>query len=102
MTRLCYMGLPSGYLKVKNEVKRYVTFSKYNPLSNLRPQGPFDIIFCRNVMMYFDDNDCERLLQKLYKYVRIGGYLIVGTSENIFGYDHKFRSIKGKQGIYTK
>jgi len=95
-------GKQKGYVRVKNEVKNHITFLKYNLLSNPRPQGPFDIIFCRNVMMYFNDNDCEKLLQKLYKSLKSSGYLIVGTSENIFGYDHKFRSIKGKQGIYTK
>ncbi len=95
-------GKQEGHVKVNNEVKKHVTFSKHNLLSNLGPKGPFDIIFCRNVMMYFDDHDCERLLEKLYKNIKDGGYLIVGASENIFGYDHKFRSIKGKQGIYTK
>lgn len=95
-------GKQKGYVKVKNEVKSRVTFLKYNLLSNIRPQGPFDIIFCRNVMMYFDDNDCEKLLQKLYKSLKSGGYLVVGTSENIFGYDHKFKSMRGKQGIYIK
>ncbi len=96
------LGKLEGYVRVKTEVKSRVTFLKYNLLSNTRPQGSFDIIFCRNVMMYFDDNDCERLLQKLHKSLNSGGYLIVGTSENIFGYDHKFKRIKGEQGIYTK
>lgn len=95
-------GRQKNYIKVKDEVRRHVTFMKYNLLSNKEPNGQFDIIFCRNVLMYFDDNDRERVIQKLYSSINRGGYLIIGMAENIFGYKHKFKSIKKKPSIYRK
>ena len=95
-------GRQKDYVKVKDEVRKHITFMKYNLLSDRQPDGQFDIIFCRNVMMYFDDNDRERLIQKLYRSMNHGGYLIIGMAENIFGYNNKFNPIKKKPSIYIK
>lgn len=95
-------GKPKGYVRVKDEVRKYVTIMKHNLLSDKQPIGKFDIIFCRNVLMYFDDDDSEKVIQKLYRVLNNGGYLLIGKAENIFGYNHKFKTIKKQQSIYRK
>lgn len=95
-------GKQKGYVKVKDDVRKYITLKKHNLLSNTQPIGQYDIIFCRNVLMYFDHNDREKVIQTLYRALNHDGYLVTGRAENIFGYNHKFKSIKKRETIYRK
>ncbi len=95
-------GKQNGYVRVKDEVKKYVKIMKNNLLSDTQRIGRFDVIFCRNVLMYFDDNNREKVIQKLYRSLNHGGYFITGKAENIFGYNHQFKHIKKTPSIYRK
>ncbi len=75
------------YVKVKNNVLRYVTFGKYNLLSD-KPFDSFDIIFCRNVMIYFDRKTRCNVVNTLCSALKPGGYFFIGMSENLHGFDH--------------
>ena len=54
------------YIRVKDEVKRMVTFKRFNLLTDVPPHQDFDVIFCRNVMIYFDSTVREKVTNKLY------------------------------------
>jgi chemotaxis protein methyltransferase CheR len=54
-------------------------------------KGMFDVIFCRNVMIYFDSPTRKILVDKLYRYVKEGGYLFVGHSESLVKENCPFR-----------
>ena len=54
-------------------------------------KGPFDVIFCRNVMIYFDKPTQARLVGRFWDMLTPGGYLFVGHSESLAGIGHKFR-----------
>ena len=95
-------GKQKGNVRIKDEVKKYVKVMKHNLLSNTQPIDQFDAIFCRNVLMYFDNDDREKVIQILYKALNHGGYFITGTAENIFGYNHQFEHIKKTPSIYRK
>ena len=56
-------------------------------------KSPLDVIFCRNVMIYFDRPTQERLVNKFHLYLKPGGYLFIGHSESLQWIDHAFESI---------
>ncbi len=69
-------------VKVKNEIKDIMLFKRLNLMSKNYPfKGKFHIIFCRNVMIYFDKMSRKELVNKFYKYTYDQGYLFIGHSE---------------------
>jgi chemotaxis protein methyltransferase CheR len=62
--------------------------------------GPFDFIFCRNVMIYFDKPTQERLVDRYWNCLRPGGILFTGHSESLIAINHRF--INRKPSIYEK
>lgn len=74
------------------EVQKHVEFEKFNLLSNT-PPDTFDIIFCRNVMIYFDTQTRQKVVTSLCKALKPGGYLFVGLSESLNGLDHDLTTI---------
>jgi chemotaxis protein methyltransferase CheR len=80
-------GKWQDHVKVKPEVMKSVTFDKYNLLSDTSSEQ-FDIIFCRNVMIYFDTPTRQAVVSSLLKALKPGGYFFVGLSENLYGLDH--------------
>jgi len=69
---------------VSSDIKRMVTFRRFNLINKVFPfKKRFDIIFCRNVMIYFDQETRNSLVDKLYDFTTVGGYLFVGHSETL-------------------
>jgi len=71
-------------IKVKDELKRMISFQVMNLNDKSYPYEPyqFDVIFCRNVLIYFSAQDQNIILKKLFKHLKIGGTLYIGHSEN--------------------
>ena len=80
------------HVKVKPAVQKLVTFAKYNLLSDA-PTDTFDIIFCRNVMIYFDTPTRQKVVSSLCRALKPGGYLFVGLSESLNGLEHPLTAI---------
>ena len=57
-------------------------------------KGPFDVIFCRNVMIYFDRPTQQKLIDRFWDIITPGGYLLVGHSEGLSGITHRFQYVK--------
>jgi chemotaxis protein methyltransferase CheR len=81
-----------GYVRIKPEVRQRVTFDKFNLLSDT-PQDAFDIIFCRNVMIYFDSQTRQRVVDRLCRALKPGGHFFVGLSESLNGLAHPLTTI---------
>ncbi len=80
-------GGNAGKVRVKPELRSMVTFRSFNLLSGIWNMEPYDIIFCRNVMIYFDKAVQRQVLERMHKCMRPQGLLFVGHSENFT--DHK-------------
>ena len=81
-----------GYVKLKRKVRQYVKFEKHNLLYDI-PVNTFDIIFCRNVMIYFDTPTKQKVVDGLCRALNPGGYLFVGMSESLNGLKHELNNI---------
>jgi len=69
---------------VKQEVKNGITYRKFNLMEEKFPfKKPFQVIFCRNVMIYFDNPTRDTLVKKFYDLTEPGGYLFIGHSESL-------------------
>lgn len=87
--------------RIKENIKKMIQFSWLNLSAPPYPMtGPLDIIFCRNVMIYFDKKVKERLLEDIYRLLKPGGHLIVGHAESLSGLLGRFKS--EKPSIYIK
>jgi chemotaxis protein methyltransferase CheR len=70
------------------------------PLAGL---GPFDTIFCRNLLIYFDEEARKRLSEQCYQLLHPGGWLILGAAENLYGISDKFGALRlGETQVYCK
>lgn len=86
-------GVRTGLFKVKPHLAATVQFRRLNLMDERFPiKTPLDLIFCRNVMIYFDRPTQERLVNKFYRYLRPGGYLFTGHSESLQWVDHPFKA----------
>lgn len=86
--------------RIKNEIKKIVNFAVLNLLDKWPMKGPFDVIFCRNVMIYFTKEVQQDLVNRFYEIISSGGYLFVGHSESLNSIRHNFKYIQ--PAIYQK
>jgi len=91
----------AGHLRVKDELRKRVNFQHLNLLAGSYPfERQFDLIFCRNVMIYFDRPTQETLVRSLDEKLVAGGHLLVGHSESLSGVKHGLKLIL--PAIYVK
>lgn len=83
-----------GHFRVKKEIRDKVTFQRLNLMDDLCFNHPFHLIFCRNVMIYFDNPTKEALVAKFHQNLRDGGYLFIGHSETLTGLKHSFKHVQ--------
>jgi chemotaxis protein methyltransferase CheR len=96
-----FAPVPGGdRLQVSAEVRAMVTFNYLNLIGPWPFGGPFDFIFCRNVMIYFDAPTQERLVGRFWDCLESGGVLFTGHSESLTGIAHKFKYVQ--PSIYVK
>ena len=84
---------PPALYSVKPQMRALVHFARLNLMESWPIRGPFDCIFCRNVMIYFDHQTQERLVNRMAGLLAKGGTLYVGHSESLSAIKHPLRSI---------
>jgi chemotaxis protein methyltransferase CheR len=92
----------TGKMQIKPEVKKMTSFKNYNLLDSYAGLGKFDIIFCRNVLIYFSSDVKSRILNQFSGALNPGGYLILGASESLTGLTDKFDMVRCNPGIIYK
>jgi chemotaxis protein methyltransferase CheR len=105
-------GLPAKHLvkyfyrvglewQIKDEVRRMVDFQPFDLRMSMRTMGPFDIIFCRNVLIYFDVETKKKILAELRGALYHKGLLLLGTAESTLNLDSQFaKKILGQATFY--
>jgi chemotaxis protein methyltransferase CheR len=95
--RLRYFDRVGDRYAIKKAVKDIVSFDFHNLKAEYLPTRN-DIIFCRNVMIYFDEAEQKRLIEKFYRCLNPEGFLFVGHAESLFGLTDRFRMIHRNNG----
>ena len=97
MYRLRYFDKMGDHYQIKRDVRDLVHFDFHNLKTEFLPQRN-DFIFCRNVMIYFDEAEQKRLIEKFYRCLNSEGYLFVGHAESLFGLTDRFRMVHQNNG----
>ena len=85
-------GAQQGKARVRDVLRRYIAYAQINLMEPLDVEMQ-DIIFCRNVIIYFDKETKKRLVEKFANALVTGGYLIVGHSESLYQVTDRFELI---------
>jgi len=86
-------------VRVKPELGRLIDFISVNLIRDDWPfREPFDVVFCRNVMIYFDGPTQRRVLERIHRVLKPGGMLFVGHAEN-FSESRDLFTLRGKNGV---
>ena len=90
-----------GLVRIVPQLRNQIKFRRINFMDeSFGMTEPLDIIFCRNVIIYFDRETQERLMQKFYRNLSDGGYLFLGHSETLNGLDTRFQTVAST--VYRK
>lgn len=95
-------GKYKEYVKVKREIQKHITFKKFNLISDSMPQSDFDAVLCRNVMIYFDNQTSEKVVNKLYRALLPNSFFAIGNAESLMNMNHKFKSVRGIPSLYQR
>ncbi|HEU4630507.1 MAG TPA: protein-glutamate O-methyltransferase CheR [Gemmatimonadaceae bacterium] len=100
LVRRHFTATPDGQWTVAPPVRRLVRFARLNLVGAWPMRGPFDAIFCRNVMIYFDKATQAALVERFWALLAPGGHLFVGHSESLTGLAHRFAYVR--PAVYVK
>jgi chemotaxis protein methyltransferase CheR len=88
---------------VREPIRALVEFRRFNLLQSSAALGTFDVVFCRNVLIYFDEATRRRLCEQFHARLADGGWLVLGTAENLYGVTDRFESLRlGETLLYRK
>jgi chemotaxis protein methyltransferase CheR len=86
--------------KIKRELGQAITFRPLNLLEDFSSLGMFDIVLCRNVLIYFDQPTKTRILNAIARRIAPDGALLLGGAESVFGLCDAFAGLPGLKGVY--
>jgi chemotaxis protein methyltransferase CheR len=96
-----YFAQKGDKWQINDELKKMVQYREYNLLHDLKPLGKFDIIFCRNVLIYFDQPTKTKVLNQIADLLPADGVLYLGGAETVLGITNRFKPLDGQRGIYV-
>jgi len=98
-----YFVQDGEYYVINNTLKHVVEFKAFNIQDQFTQIGSFDVIFCRNILIYFTDDAKRRILSQLYQVLAPGGYLLLGSAENMYNLNDEFTTERyGATTVYRK
>ena len=88
--------------KIRPHIRQRVRFEQGNLLDNFSRYGKMDVIFCRNVLIYFDIETKAEVLNRLAAQLSDDGFLLLGAAETVVGLTESLRPVPGHRGLYAK
>ncbi len=88
--------------QIKADIRAMVQYKELNLLLDLKSLGNFDVVFCRNVLIYFDQPTKGRILENISKLMPADGMLFLGGAETVLGISDKFKPLSGQRGVYCQ
>jgi chemotaxis protein methyltransferase CheR len=88
--------------EISPKIRQKVQFRPINLLRDFGPLGAFDIIYCRNVLIYFDEGTKRGILERMAQLLPDDGYLLLGAAETVVGITGAFSPLEGAQGVSVK
>ncbi|MEP0232191.1 protein-glutamate O-methyltransferase CheR [Roseibium sp.] len=99
---LKYFDQKGDMWQINPEMRAMIEWRKLNLLDNFSHLGEFDILFCRNVLIYFDQQTKSEILDRLAKMVPDDGFLVLGAAETVVGLTDAFKPVPGKRGLFQR
>lgn len=90
---------PDGSFQVIDRIRKMITYKQFNLMDRITAQRPYDLISCRNVMIYFEQETKNALIERFYDVTKEGGYLYIGHAESV-GKNTRYTYVK--PAIYQK
>lgn len=88
--------------QIDESIRKMVQYKEFNLLETMQSFGTFDIVFCRNVLIYFDQLTKGDVLGRMSKQIADDGVLYLGGAETVLGISEAFQPVKGIRGVYEK
>jgi len=99
---LKYFEQKGDVWQINPGLRAMVEWRKLNLLESFSHLGEFDIVFCRNVLIYFDQPTKTEILNRLAKSVPEDGFLVLGAAETVVGLTDAFKPVPGKRGLFQR
>lgn len=87
---------------INDDIKKMVTYKYFNLLDSMLSLGQFDVVFCRNVLIYFDQPTKKDVMERINKQISNDGFFFLGGAETILGITDTFKAVPGLRGLYAK
>ncbi len=87
--------------QINADIRAMVQFKQLNLLHDISHLGVFDVVFCRNVLIYFDQDTKSMMFKRLAKATASDGYLMLGAAETVVGLTDAFRPVPDRRGLYS-
>jgi chemotaxis protein methyltransferase CheR len=88
--------------QIKPDIRAMVQYRELNLLHDFKSLGSFDVVFCRNVLIYFDQATKGQILENIAKLMPADGMLFLGGAETVLGISDKFKPLPGQRGVYCQ
>ncbi|MGD9639390.1 MAG: protein-glutamate O-methyltransferase CheR [Alphaproteobacteria bacterium] len=95
-----YFSQQKHFWKISSEIKDMVTFKEFNLLDDMQKIGKQDVVFCRNVLIYFDQKTKKDIVERIRKQTNDNGFLFLGSSEALFSITENFLRDRFNMGMY--
>ena len=96
-----YFAKESTNWQLSPVIRNMVSYREFNLLDDAGALGSFDVVFCRNVLIYFDQDTKGRVLERIARRMPADGYLFLGGAETVIGITTRFTPVAGYRGIYA-
>ena len=95
-----YFTQQDDHWRISERIRSMVTYRKFNLMDPSYNLGKFDVVFCRNVLIYFDAATKTEVLDRIAQTMNPGGFLMLGAAESVVGITQSFETAQDRRGLY--